>query len=137
MKCSCGFAFGTRSKSKSGCNRCGSGSLAKVSAFDSPMELAEAVASANAPKEIQKELMSRKKVTKPQLDSSDVVAPTSMMRRALKSATSEDGLITMASLGKELDVLGLHDASVEYLIGMAEADGILVREGNESWSWLQ
>ena len=111
--------------------------MVKVSAFDSPMELAEAVASANAPKEIQKELVARKKGAKPQHDPVDADAPTSMMRRALKSATSEDGLITMASLEKELGDLGLHDASVEYLIGMAEADGILVRKGIETWSWLQ
>ncbi|MFL2974833.1 MAG: hypothetical protein ACJZ42_00745 [Candidatus Thalassarchaeaceae archaeon] len=55
----------------------------------------------------------------------------------MHDATDRHGILTIASLERELTKKGISELSSEHLIGQAEMEGILLRHGDDSWSWLQ
>ena len=57
--------------------------------------------------------------------------------QAMRDATDDAGILTIESLEGELAKLGINEHSSKQLIGQAELEGILLRDGVESWSWLQ
>ena len=90
------------------------------------------------PKEIANELeyrLSTKEVKLPiRAESSN---SRSKSIQAMRDATDEDGKLTIASLENELSKNGLSEYSTHQLIGQGESEGILLRHGDETWSWLQ
>jgi hypothetical protein len=54
----------------------------------------------------------------------------------MRQSTGDDGTLTIETLSAELDKEGYDEPSAEQVIGQAELEGILVRAGPESWSWL-
>ena len=57
--------------------------------------------------------------------------------RAMRDATDESGILTIKSLDEELVKRGINEPTSHFLIGQAEVEGILLRNGSETWSWLQ
>lgn len=57
--------------------------------------------------------------------------------QAMRDATDHTGILTIESLEKELAKIGINEPSSQHLIGQAEVEGILLRNGSEKWSWLQ
>jgi len=57
--------------------------------------------------------------------------------QAMHDATDNHGILTIASLDRELTKKGISEPSSEHLIGQAEMEGILLRQDDDSWSWLQ
>ena len=134
LRCECGQAFGASSSGSPSCTRCGSSRVRRVRSFDEPSELSEAVALANAPKEVQQEISKR---------SRDAGAPRaggkptpSQMLAMMKEATSEDGTLSLESLQQRLDAAGVDEPSASHLVGLAEVEGELLRSGPNTWVWL-
>ena len=134
LKCECGQAFGASSSAAPSCTRCGSRRVRGVRYFEDASELSEAVALADAPKEVQQEISKR---------SSDVTRripggkPTpSQLLIMMKEATSEDGSISLESLERRLDAAGVEEPSASHLIGRAEVEGALLRSDARTWVWL-
>jgi len=139
MRCSCGHAFGSQSGGSASCTRCDSSSSKRIGAFTDAFELAEAVSSANLPKEIARQMARRahssEKLRKqPERNSP---ASTSDLLSAMRSATDSGGLLTIPSLANELRGMEISEPTAERLIGQAELEGVLMRSGKETWSWLQ
>ena len=90
------------------------------------------------PKEIANELENRFSTKEVKLP---IRAESSNSRsksiQAMRDATDEDGKLTIASLENELSKNGLSEYSTHQLIGQGESEGILLRHGDETWSWLQ
>ena len=57
--------------------------------------------------------------------------------QAMRDATDESGILTIKSLDEELVKRGINEPTSHFLIGQAEVEGILLRNGSETWSWLQ
>jgi hypothetical protein len=55
----------------------------------------------------------------------------------MKSATASDGTLTIASLDSTLLGMEISEPTAEHLIGQAEMEGVLLRSGADTWSWLQ
>ena len=56
--------------------------------------------------------------------------------QAMRDATDHTGILTIESLEKELAKMDIYEATSHHLIGQAEIEGILIRNGPETWSWL-
>ncbi len=54
----------------------------------------------------------------------------------MRDATDHTGILTIESLEKELAKMDIYEATSHHLIGQAEIEGILIRNGPETWSWL-
>jgi len=137
MECQCGVHFGIRKGSNGSCIRCGSTKSRIISEFHTSSELADAVALANMPSEIAKDIHSkilRKEVVSS--SNSQYESSTSKSLKAMNDATNEDGILEAAVLQTILDEREISDSSAEYLIGQAELEGIIVRISTNSWSWL-
>ena len=57
--------------------------------------------------------------------------------QAMRDATDHTGILTIETLEKELAKMDIHETTSHHLIGQAEIEGILLRNGPETWSWLQ
>ena len=120
------------------CNRCGSSKSRKTGEFLDSSLLSDAVAKANIPRELIDEISDKEskknfhshKNTKNEGNNSELI-------RAMKSATGETGALTLESLRIQLATLDSNRSTAEMLIGQAEAEGILIRSGDDEWSWLQ
>lgn len=138
VRCKCGHSFGHRKGAKAKCTICGSNEVTNVQQFSDSRSLANAVADANLPKELVKELSSR-------LESKSAIEENRQqgsfsnrerVRRTLRSATDDQGVLRITAIRKELDSAGLDSESWESIIGGAELEGILVRCSNDSWRWV-
>ena len=112
--------------------------MTNVQQFSDSRLLANAVADANLPKELAKELSSRLE-SKSAIEENRQQGPVSIrerVRRTLRSATDEQGVLRIAAIRKELDSAGLDSETWESIIGGAELEGILVRCSTDSWRWV-
>ena len=138
VRCKCGHSFGHKKGSKAICTICGSSEVKKVHQFSDSRSLANAVAKANLPIELAKEMSSRLK-SKSAIEENRQQGPVSIrerVRRTLRTATDEQGVLRVSAIRRELDGAGLDAESWESIIGGAELEGILVRCSNDSWRWV-
>ena len=138
VRCKCGHSFGHRKGTKSKCTICGSNDVTNVQQFSDSRSLANAVADANLPKELAKELSSRLEY-KSAIEENRQQGPVSIrerVRSTLRNATDEQGVLRITAIRKELDSSGLDSESWESIIGGAELEGILVRCSTDSWRWV-
>ena len=138
VRCKCGHSFGHRKGSNAICTICGSSEVKKVQQFSDSRSLANAVAKANLPIELAKEMSSRLE-SKSAIEENRQQGPVSIrerVRRTLRSATDEQGVLRESAIRRELDGAGLDVESWESIIGGAELEGILVRCSNDSWRWV-
>jgi len=138
MKCICGNSFGSRRASFASCPRCGSSKSKTQREFQSSESLAEAVAASNLPAQISQEIESRISAEESRRAAVEEKARggPEAIRRILRQSTGDDGTLTLETLSAELDKEGYYEPSAEQVIGQAELEGILVRAGLDSWSWL-
>ncbi|MDP6703739.1 MAG: hypothetical protein QF760_04380 [Candidatus Thalassarchaeaceae archaeon] len=138
VRCICGNSFGSRKASFSSCPRCGSSKGKTQKEFESSERLAEAVAASNLPTQIKQEVETR--VASEESRRAAVQEKTrggpEAIRRIMRQSTSDDGILTLEGLSTELEKEGCVEPSAEQVIGQAEMEGILVRSGPDSWSWL-
>ena len=138
MKCICGNSFGSRRASFASCPRCGSSKGKTQREFQSSESLAEAVAASNLPAQISQEVESR--IAAEESRRAAVGGKTrgnpEAIRRIMRQSTGSDGRLTIQKLSSELEKEGYAEPSAEQVIGQAELEGILVRAGPDSWSWL-
>ena len=57
LRCECGQSFGASVGGSPSCARCGSSRVRRVGLYEDASELSKAVALANAPKEVQQEIL--------------------------------------------------------------------------------
>ena len=138
VRCECGHSFGHRNGTKPKCTICGSNEVTNVQQFSDSRSLANAVADANLPKELAKELSSRIE-SKSAIEENRQQGPVSIrerVRSTLRNATDEQGVLRITAIRKELDSAGLDSETWESIIGGAELEGILVRCSTDSWRWV-
>ena len=138
VRCKCGHSFGHRKGSNAICTICGSSEVKKVHQFSDSRSLANAVAKANLPIELAKEMSSRLE-SKSAIEENRQQGPVSIrerVRSTLRNATDEQGVLRKTAIRKELDSAGLDSESWESIIGGAELEGILVRCSTDSWRWV-
>ena len=138
VQCKCGHSFGHRKGAKAKCTICGSNEVTNVQQFSDSRSLANAVADANLPEELAKELSSRLE-SKSAIEENRQQGPVSIrerVRSTLRNATDEQGVLRITAIRKELDSAGLDSESWESIIGGAELEGILVRCSTDSWRWV-
>ena len=139
VRCICGNSFGSRKASFPSCPRCGSSKGKTQREFESPENLAEAVAASNLPNQIRQEVEDRIAVEesrKAAVEEKTRGGPEAI-RRIMRQSTSDDGTLTLEALSAELEKEGYTEPSAEQVMGHAELEGMVVRSGSESWSWLQ
>ena len=138
MKCICGNSFGSRKASFTSCPRCGSSKGKTQREFQSSESLAEAVAASNLPAQISQEIESRIAAEESRRAAVEEKARggPEAIRRILRQSTRDDGTLTLETLSIELEKESYDEPSAEQVIGQAELEGILVRAGLDSWSWL-
>ena len=136
LRCNCGRSFGAMMGQRGKCPSCGSMSNEIKKKFNDPNDLADAVSLSNLPPEIASEIEKRESRNK-KMRHESTGPDSSRIRLAMQSATDENGIISLKSLSKELHSIGAIGESVDYIIGQAEMEGMLVRIDDNSWSWLQ
>jgi hypothetical protein len=110
-----------------------------ISNFEDSRQLAVAVSNANLPKEISQDIANRL-MLKDKISVYSSQKPGNIRSKSIQAmhdATDRHGILTIASLEKELTQKGISEPSCEHLIGQAEMEGILLRHDGDSWSWLQ
>ena len=138
-RCVCGHSFGCNGKNSAMCTRCGSSKSKIMAIVGDPSLLADAVSKANMPTEIANEFarklqtIERKSANRPKNNGNS----RSISIQAMHDATDDSGMLTIASLESELNKKGVTGHTPHQLIGQAEIEGILLRHGDESWTWLQ
>ena len=137
LRCKCGQSFGARQGTQASCSRCGESSqITTTAVFTDPTQLTDAVANANLPSEISKEISNKLNEKKrKQLKTRDI-ANAGTIQRILKQSTDEIGVLTLQSLRECLDIEGVTEPSAEQIIGMAELQGVVHRAGRDEWKWL-
>jgi len=137
LRCKCGRSFGARQGTQASCSRCGESSQITTTAiFTDSTQLTEAVANANLPSEISKQIENKLNEKKrKQLKTRDV-ANAGTIQRILNQSTDERGVLTLQSLRVCLDIEGVTEPSAEQIIGMAELQGVVHRVGEDEWKWL-
>jgi hypothetical protein len=139
MSCSCGHCFGSQKGGLASCSKCGLSSSRRIDAFTDAIELAQAVSSANLPKEISHQMARRAHSYEalhkgPKLNAR---ASASELLRAMRSATDSAGHLTISSVAYELRRMEISELTAERLVGQAEMEGVLMRSSKDTWSWLQ
>ncbi len=138
-RCECGHAFGCNAMNSSSCTRCGSSSSILISNFEDSRQLAVAVANANLPREISQDIANRI-MLRDKISVYSIKNPGNFRSKSIQAmhdATDQHGILSIASLERELSKMGISEPSSEHLIGQAEMEGILLRHDDNSWSWLQ
>ena len=137
LRCKCGQSFGARQGTQASCSRCGESSqITTTAVFTDSTQLTEAVANANIPTEISQEIANKLNEKKrKQLKTRDT-ANTGIIQRILKQSTDERGVFTLQSVRECLDIEGVTEPSAEQIIGMAELQGVVHRDGQDEWKWL-
>ena len=138
VKCICGNSFGSRKASFSSCSRCGSSKGKTQREFQSPENLAEAVAASNLPSQISQEVESRIAAEQSRRAAVGEKARggPEAIHRIMRQSTGRDGRLTIQTLSSELEKEGYAEPSAEQVIGQAEMEGILFMADSESWYWL-
>ena len=138
IKCDCGNHFGVKKGAHISCSRCGGmNEYIICKSFSSPIELHSAVSSANAPEDIKKIINSKlkdieKRKKRFYTDDDD----TSKLKIIMKSATNENGILTMNNLIKALEDNSVGNINPENLIQASESEGYIIRSGVNQWTWL-
>jgi len=137
-RCDCGHSFGCNGAHSASCTRCGSSSSKLVSSFDDSRQLAKAVAQANLPNEITDEIS--KRISKLEKKKANRRSEDTSVRRvtiqAMHESTDDAGTLTLQSLELTLVEKGVTGTSAQHIIGQAELEGVLIRIGADTWSWL-
>jgi len=110
-----------------------------TSNFEDSRQLADAVSNANLPREISQDITNRIKL-KNKISIYSAQKPGNLRSKSIQAmhdATDHHGIMTIASLERELSKKGISEISSEHLIGQAEMEGILLLHDGDSWSWLQ
>ena len=115
---------------------CDSTRSKKVRQYSESKSLADAVSKANLPEALSKEVMAKESKKFHRNAENLHIGKQAFLISALKRSTDQDGTITMESLERELRSYGSEDTSAEFLIGQAELEGMLIRNGRQSWKWL-
>ena len=139
-RCVCGHSFGCRADTSPSCTKCGSSDSKTISFFGDSRQLATAVSNANMPSEIANDVHKRiqtKDKKSAVYMSSNAGNNHSRAIQAMRDATDNTGILTIESLEKELAKMDIYQNTSHHLIGQAEIEGILLRNGPETWSWLQ
>ena len=138
-RCECGHTFGCNAANSASCTRCGSLRSTPISNFEDSRQLAVAVSNANLPREISQDIKNRI-MLKDKMSVYSAQKTGNLRSKSIQSmhdATDHHGILTIASLERELSRKGISEPSSEHLIGQAEMEGILLRQDDDSWSWLQ
>ncbi len=136
IKCHCGNSFGTRTGSKPSCARCGeSKRLVTKSSHSNSAELSRAVSSANLPDEIRDEVESRLKKEKTKRNLNQRMG-VEKIHAIMLDSTNSDGILTMGELTQKLIEKGVDNPTAEEILGVAEAQGVIIRSAPNSWLWL-
>ena len=110
----------------------------EIGSFEEASLLAEAVASANLPKELVHVISQRSpRNLAHDTDKHRVRPSTSVLRKMMISATSNEGSLTISALQSELSIQGIVEPDAAQLIGQAEMEGALLRTDPDTWAWLQ
>jgi hypothetical protein len=136
IKCICGHNFGIKKGSKIRCSRCSKYKIIKN--FSSSMDLGMAVATANAPEEINHIINNKLKKTeakKYNLNSNEG-GNLSKYQIMMKNATSNDGVLKLDKLVSILNKNFIEDVLAEDLIAKSEFEGLIIRSAQNEWSWL-
>ena len=136
MLCSCGRYFGKKLGQNTNCPMCDSTRSKKVRQYSDSKSLADAVSKANLPEELSKVLREKESEKSHRKTGQSHIVKHNLLISALKKSTDQDGTITMESLERELRSSGSEGTSAEFLIGQAELEGMLIRNGRQSWKWL-
>ena len=139
-RCVCGHSFGCRADTSPSCTKCGSSDSKTISFFGDSRQLATAVSNANMPREIAKDIHKRIQTKDKKTAvhrASNAGNNHSRAIQAMRDATDNTGILTIESLEKELAKMDIYQNTSHHLIGQAEIEGILLRNGPETWSWLQ
>ena len=136
IKCHCGNSFGSRAGSKSSCAHCGeSKRLVTKSSHSNSAELSRAVSSANLPDEIREEVEKRINKEKTKRNQNQRVG-VEKIHTIMIDSTNSDGILTMDKLTQKLMEKGVDNPTAEEILGMAEAQGVIIRSAPNSWLWL-
>ncbi|MFQ3321682.1 MAG: hypothetical protein ACI9O1_000776 [Candidatus Thalassarchaeaceae archaeon] len=139
IKCICGHNFGIKKGSKIRCSRCSKNNEYKIiKNFSSSMDLGMAVATANAPEEINHIINNKLKKTeakKYNLNSNEG-GNLSKYQIMMKNATSNDGVLKLDKLVSILNKNFIEDVLAEDLIAKSEFEGLIIRSAQNEWSWL-
>ncbi len=139
IKCICGHNFGIKKGNKIRCSRCSKNTEYKViKNFPSSIDLGIAVATANAPDEINhiiNKKLKRSEIKKYNLKSNEG-ASMSKYQVMMKNATSNDGVLKLNKLVSILKNNFIEDVLAEDLIAKSEFEGLIIRSAHNEWSWL-
>ncbi len=138
VRCECGNSYGMKIGANGKCSRCDSSKFTKISEFDDPQMLSEAVAKSNLPEELRDDISARveNKERKARVFKSNYGSEKTRVMNAMKRSTDSNGILRIDTLEAELQKLGVIHSSPELLIGQAEIEGILMRHEENSWTWL-
>ncbi|MFL2493218.1 MAG: hypothetical protein ACJ0HH_00455 [Candidatus Thalassarchaeum sp.] len=138
VRCTCGSAYGLARGATRSCPHCGSSQGSESKFFESPDELSQAVAKSNLPEAIAQEVESKVDSQQAKFQSKATMSKggPEAIRRIMRQSTSSDGTLTLESLTHELHKHGYEGLTAEQVIGIAEAEGVLIRKDPKSWSWL-
>ena len=137
LRCSCGHSFGSRRGGRPSCSRCGeSTGIATTGIYDSSVQLAEAIAHANLPTEIQEDVESRLKRDFRLREQTRKRGSVELIHRIIRKATANNGELTLAKLRESLEVEGIAEPTAEEILGDAEIQGVLFRSATDTWRWL-
>ncbi|MCP2507135.1 MAG: hypothetical protein NLN64_02415 [Candidatus Thalassarchaeaceae archaeon] len=139
IKCICGHNFGIKKGNKIRCFRCSNNNDYKIiKNFSSSIDLRIAVATANAPEEINHIINNKLKgseAKKYNLNINEVVN-MSKYQVMMKNATSNDGVLKLDKLVSILNNNFIEDVLAEDLIAKSEFEGLIIRSAHNEWSWL-
>jgi hypothetical protein len=138
VRCVCGHHFGVKEGNRISCSRCTkTGELTVITSFSSSKKLSDAVASSNAPKEINKIINSRiQKIESKKKKNFVEISNLSKLRFLMKNATTKSGVLTLDNLNKELSKNPVGNITAENIIQTSEFEGIIIRAGPKEWTWL-
>ena len=139
VRCTCGRTYGSPRGAKHSCPHCGSTQGSETKLFETPDELSDAVARSNLPERIVQEVESKVAIQEAKSETKATISRggPEAIRRILRQSASSDGILTTESLSRELLKEGYEEPTAEQVIGSAELEGILIRKGPETWTWLQ
>jgi hypothetical protein len=139
IKCICGHNFGIKKGSKIRCSRCSKNNEHKIiKNFSSSMDLGIAVASANAPEEINHIINNKLKISNAKKYSlnSNEGSKMSKYQVMMKIATSNEGVLKLDKLVSILNKNFIEDVLAEDLIAKSEFEGLIIRSAHNEWCWL-
>ena len=136
--CECGNHFGSLSGKNARCNICGeTNNLKTKKTLSNSSKLADEVSQANIPKEIHLEIKKRlAKEKKTEHISSESKIGVEKIHHILKESTNEKGVMEKEIISLNLANEGITTPSLDYIMGVAEEQGVVIRVSSNSWRWV-